>query len=238
MPTVCRRPDRGRGYAPGSLRRVFTNIGQYRFEGSLEGWVRRIVVHSALEVLRKRLVRFTDIDGEVETLSSTDTDIVEALSAGELMRLICDLPDGYRVVFNLYVIEGYDHNEIAALAGISAATSRSQLLKARRALQEQIKHCQTPPNTLCIVTKINMTNCSVSGCEIFPIPSVMIFGPAYPWRRRSAGIHVPDSLETILPPTFTQKLSLLNLISRSIERPLRCRGPGHNPRHNPLYPSV
>jgi len=127
--------------------RVFTNIDQYRFEGSLEGWIRRIVVHSALEVLRKRLVRFTDIDGEAEALSSPDTDAVTAMSAAELMRLICDLPDGYRVVFNLYVIEGYDHNEIANLLGISAATSRSQLLKARRALQEQIKSTDRSPNT-------------------------------------------------------------------------------------------
>jgi RNA polymerase sigma factor (sigma-70 family) len=151
MMAVCRRFASDLTEAEDMLQeafiRVFTNIGQYRFEGSLEGWIRRIVVHSALEVLRKRLVRFTDIDGEVETLSSTDTDAVEALSAGELMKLICDLPDGYRIVFNLYVIEGYDHNEIATLLGISAATSRSQLLKARRALQEEIKCTHRPPNT-------------------------------------------------------------------------------------------
>ena len=151
MMAVCRRFASDLTEAEDMLQeafiRVFTNIGQYRFEGSLEGWIRRIVVHSALEVLRKRLVRFTDIDGEVETLSSTDTDAVEALSAGELMKLICDLPDGYRIVFNLYVIEGYDHNEIATLLSISAATSRSQLLKARRALQEEIKCTHRPPNT-------------------------------------------------------------------------------------------
>jgi RNA polymerase sigma-70 factor (ECF subfamily) len=127
--------------------KVFTNIDQYRFEGSLEGWIRRIVVHSALEVLRKRLIRFTDIDGEAETLASTDSDAFAALSADELMKLICDLPDGYRVVFNLYVIEGYDHNEIASLLGVSAATSRSQLLKARRNLRDQIKSTDRSPNT-------------------------------------------------------------------------------------------
>jgi RNA polymerase sigma factor (sigma-70 family) len=151
MMAVCRRFASDLTEAEDMLQeafiRVFTNIDQYRFEGSLEGWIRRIVVHSALEVLRKRLIRFSDIDGEVETLSSTDTDAVEALSAGELMRLICDLPDGYRIVFNLYVIEGYDHNEIATLLGISAATSRSQLLKARRALQEEIKCTHRPPST-------------------------------------------------------------------------------------------
>jgi RNA polymerase sigma-70 factor (ECF subfamily) len=151
MMAVCRRYAGDLTEAEDMLQeafiKIFTNIEQYRFEGSLEGWIRRIVVHSALEVLRKRLIRFSDIDGEVETLSSPDTDAFDTLSAAGLMRLICDLPDGYRVVFNLYVIEGYDHNEIATLMGISAATSRSQLLKARRALQEQIKCTDRLPNT-------------------------------------------------------------------------------------------
>ena len=151
MMAVCRRFAGDLTEAEDMLQeafiRVFTSMEQFRFEGSLEGWIRRIVVHSALEVLRKRLVRFSDIDGEAETLVSPDTDAVAAMSAGELMKLICDLPDGYRVVFNLYVIEGYDHNEIATLLGVSAATSRSQLLKARRALQDQIKYTDSSPNT-------------------------------------------------------------------------------------------
>jgi RNA polymerase sigma factor (sigma-70 family) len=151
MMAVCRRFAGDLAEAEDMLQeafiRIFSNIDQYRFEGSLEGWIRRIVIHSALEVLRKRLIRFTDIGEEAETLSSPDTDAFAALSASELMRLICDLPDGYRVVFNLYVIEGYDHNEIATLLGISTATSRSQLLKARRALQEQIKCTDRLPNT-------------------------------------------------------------------------------------------
>jgi RNA polymerase sigma factor (sigma-70 family) len=151
MMAVCRRFAGDLTEAEDMLQeafiRVFTSMEQFRFEGSLEGWIRRIVVHSALEVLRKRLVRFTDIEGEAETLVSPDTDAVTAMSAGELMKLICDLPDGYRVVFNLYVIEGYDHNEIATLLGVSAATSRSQLLKARRALQDQIKYTDSSPNT-------------------------------------------------------------------------------------------
>jgi RNA polymerase sigma-70 factor (ECF subfamily) len=151
MMAVCRRFARDLTEAEDMLQeafiRVFTSMEQFRFEGSLEGWIRRIVVHSALEVLRKRLVRFTDIDGEAETLASPDTDAIASMSAGELMKLICDLPDGYRVVFNLYVIEGYDHNEIATLLGVSAATSRSQLFKARLALQEQIKSTDRSPNT-------------------------------------------------------------------------------------------
>ena len=143
MMAVCRRYASDLTEAEDMLQeafiKVFTNIGQYRGEGSLEGWVRRIVVNTTLEILQKRRIRFTDIDKEAETLPSTEADVFAAMSAEDLLKLICGLPEGYRVVFNLYVIEGYDHNEIAALAGINPATSRSQLLKARRALQEQIE---------------------------------------------------------------------------------------------------
>jgi RNA polymerase sigma factor (sigma-70 family) len=151
MMAVCRRYASDLTEAEDMLQdafiRVFTSISQYRFEGSLEGWVRRIVVNSALEVLQKRRIRFTDIDREVETLSAPDTDAFAALSADELLKLICDLPDGYRVVFNLYVIEGYDHNEIADMVGINPTTSRSQLLKARRALQEKVEYINRVPKT-------------------------------------------------------------------------------------------
>ena len=142
MMTVCRRYACDQTEAEDILQeafiKIFTNIAQYRFEGSFEGWIRRIVVHSALKFLQKKRIRFTDIEMEADTLPSRDVDAFAALSAEDLMKIIGSLPDGYRVVFNLYVIEGYDHTEIAALLGISPATSRSQLLKARRALQAQI----------------------------------------------------------------------------------------------------
>jgi RNA polymerase sigma factor (sigma-70 family) len=142
MMTVCRRYACDQTEAEDMLQdafiKVFTHIGQYRFEGPLEAWIRRIVVHSALKVLQKKRIRFADIAMEVDTIQNRDTDALSNLGAAELMKLINALPDGYRVVFNLYVIEGYDHNEIAALLDISPATSRSQLLKARRALRDQI----------------------------------------------------------------------------------------------------
>lgn len=151
MMAICRRYAADLTEAEDMLQeafiKIFTNIGQYRFDGALEGWVRRIVVNTALEVLRKRLIRFTDIDRETEELASPDTDVIAALSVGDLLKLICELPDGYRVVFNLYVIEGYDHNEIADLLGINPATSRSQLLKAKRVLREQIEYINRVPNT-------------------------------------------------------------------------------------------
>jgi RNA polymerase sigma factor (sigma-70 family) len=150
MMTVCRRYAADQTEAEDMLQdafiKVFTHLDQYRFEGSLEGWIRRIVVHCALKALQKKRIRFTDIARETEALPSPDAGALSAMSAAELLKLISALPDGYRVVFNLYVIEGYDHNEIAALLDISPATSRSQLLKARRALRDQIIESKRLPN--------------------------------------------------------------------------------------------
>lgn len=128
-----------------SFIRVFGNIGQYRFEGSLEGWVRRIVIHTALRILQKKKIRFAEINEEVDIEQSMSVDGVAALGAEELLKLISALPDGYRIVFNLYVLEGYDHNEIAAMLEINAATSRSQLSKARKVLQTQIENLTKLP---------------------------------------------------------------------------------------------
>jgi RNA polymerase sigma factor (sigma-70 family) len=150
MMTVCRRYAYDQTEAEDMLQdafiKVFTHLDQYRFEGSLEGWIRRIVVHCALKALQKKRIRFTDLALETEALPSPDAGALSAMSAAELLKLISALPDGYRVVFNLYVIEGYDHNEIAALLDISPATSRSQLLKARRALRDQIIENKRLPN--------------------------------------------------------------------------------------------
>jgi RNA polymerase sigma-70 factor (ECF subfamily) len=149
MMTVCRRYACDHSEAEDILQeafiKVFTNIAQFRFDGSLEGWIRRIVVHTALRTLQKKKVRFTGIEKEADTVASPEVDALAALSAEELLKLVGTLPDGYRIVFNLYVIEGFDHQEIGALLGINSATSRSQLAKARRALQTQIENRKRLP---------------------------------------------------------------------------------------------
>ena len=122
--------------------KVFVSLQQYRGEGSLEGWVRRIVVNCALAVVKKRKLQFAAIEEESRDLPSVDADVMDKMSTEELMKLIDELPDGYRVVFNLSVIDGYDHQEIAELLGISANTSRSQLLKARRSLRMRLIQLQ------------------------------------------------------------------------------------------------
>jgi len=128
-----------------SFIRVFNNIAQYRFEGSLEGWIRRIVIHTALRLLQKKKIRFAEINDDLDVEQSMSVDGIATLGAEELLKLISALPDGYRVVFNLYVLEGYDHNEIATMLDINAATSRSQLSKARKVLQTQIENLTKLP---------------------------------------------------------------------------------------------
>jgi len=141
---VCRRYARDMREAEDILQeafmKVFVSLRQYRGEGSLEGWVRRIVVNCALATMRKRKLQCVFIEEEVWEQPSVDADVLAKMSTEELMKLIGELPEGYRVVFNLNVIDGYDHQEIAELLGISPNTSRSQLLKARRWLQLRILH--------------------------------------------------------------------------------------------------
>jgi RNA polymerase sigma-70 factor (ECF subfamily) len=149
MMTVCLRYACDQAEAEDILQesfiKVFANIDQYRFEGPLEGWIRRIVVNTALRVLQKKKIEFAAIDEDLDIAQTMNVDVLTALGAEELLKLISGLPDGYRIVFNLYVLEGYDHNEIAQMLAITAATSRSQLLKARKVLQTQIENLQKLP---------------------------------------------------------------------------------------------
>ena len=118
---------------------IFNYIYQFKGEGSFEGWMRRIVVNTALRVIQKKKIRFTEIQEYQQPGFQVETSSYTSLQADELLKLINALPDGYRIVFNLNVIEGYSHEEIGQMLQIAASTSRSQLLKARRLLQEQIK---------------------------------------------------------------------------------------------------
>ncbi len=118
--------------------RVFSNMHQFKFEGSFEGWIRRVIVNAALKRLQKRKLHFQEITDRNEDAPRMEPYVYNHLGEAELMQLIQQLPDGYRTVFNLNVIEGYSHEEIADMLGIQAGTSRSQLVKARKMLQQQI----------------------------------------------------------------------------------------------------
>jgi RNA polymerase sigma factor (sigma-70 family) len=119
--------------------RVFQKIDAYRGDGSFEGWIRRIMVHSSIEYYRKyhKMVQLVDIE-DAAGYTSVDALATSKLAANDLMALIQQLAPGYRIVFNLFAIEGYSHKEIAEMTGISEGASKSQLSRARSVLKEQI----------------------------------------------------------------------------------------------------
>lgn len=119
--------------------RVFNSIQQYRFEGSFEGWLRRVFVTVAIREISKRKIHFSDIKMAVDETQSENPAVLSKISADEIHAMIRSMPDGYRTVFNLNIIEGYTHEEIAVMLGIQATTSRGQLLKARKYLQGMIE---------------------------------------------------------------------------------------------------
>ncbi|MGG9970639.1 RNA polymerase sigma factor [Ferruginibacter sp. SUN002] len=145
---VCQRYARNAADAEDILQdafiKVFDKMHQFKFEGSFEGWIRKIVVNTALK--KYTLTRYSkELSGyEIRDRDESvlDPSVYAHLTQKDLMELINNLPDGYRIVFNLYVIEGYQHDEIAEMLGIQPGTSRSQLVKARMMLQRQITEMQ------------------------------------------------------------------------------------------------
>ncbi len=137
--TVCRRYARDDMEAEDFLQegfiKVFKNLKNFRGEGSLYGWIKTIMVHTALRQIKKRM-SFEDA-ADVYYLSS-DPSVLSKLNAEDIIQTIQQLPEGYKMIFNLYHIEGYSHKEIGELLQIGESTSRSQLSKARKILKAQI----------------------------------------------------------------------------------------------------
>lgn len=122
--------------------KVFQYISQFKFEGAFEGWIRRIVVNTCIRHLEKKKMHFRDVDDSSYDVPAIGPQAYAQLGEGDLMKLISQLPEGYRMVFNLNAIEGYSHEEIAEMLNIQPGTSRSQLVKARKMLQHQISQLQ------------------------------------------------------------------------------------------------
>ena len=120
--------------------KVFRYLKDYRNEGSLEGWIRRTMVNTAINFYKKKVKYQKDVSlDQTEPINNEEESAIDKLSAKELLELIHGLPDGYRMVFNLNVIEGYTHKEIGGMLNISENTSKSQLSRARGVLQEKLK---------------------------------------------------------------------------------------------------
>jgi RNA polymerase sigma-70 factor (ECF subfamily) len=147
MFVVCMRYARNREEAEELLQeafmRVFDHIHQYKFTGSFEGWVRKIMVNCALSKYRGKshLHAVASVDISSSNIEYADNeDILSKISVKELIKMVQQLPPAYRMVFNLYVFEGMKHREIAVHLNISEGTSKSNLSDARAILQKNVHH--------------------------------------------------------------------------------------------------
>ncbi len=119
--------------------KVFRNLSMYRGDGSFEGWVRRIFVNTAIEHYRRKANVYPVTETHENILEAKEVSALDSLSIKDLQAIIQKLSPGYKTIFNLYIIEGYTHKEIAEMLGISEGTSKSQLARAKTILQNLVK---------------------------------------------------------------------------------------------------
>ena len=143
MFSVCRRYVKVQEVAEEMLSngfvKAFKNIDKFEFRGSFEGWLRRIMVNECLNYLQTQKgiwLSIEDAEFEVNKSHSVSDDTAD-LHVQDLLAMVDELPTGYRTVFNMYCIEGYKHNEIGEILGISENTSKTQLMRARETLQKK-----------------------------------------------------------------------------------------------------
>ena len=146
MLAVCMRYTSDRDEAQDVMQegfiKIFKNIHNYRGEGSLEGWIRRIMVHSAISRYRKLKPMMLTSEVSENSMPCYRSDQTNTMEAKELMNIIQQLPDNYRSVFNLYAIEGYSHQEIGTMLGITELLSRTTLHRARGILKRKVTQLQ------------------------------------------------------------------------------------------------
>ncbi len=118
--------------------KVFNNLKSFRHDGSLEGWIRRIMINVSLEKFRKQHLLYPVEDVSMYDSVNYSDDVIAKISADDLLKLIQELPPRYQLVFNLYVIEGMSHQEIASAMSITQGTSKSNLSRAREILKKKV----------------------------------------------------------------------------------------------------
>ena len=143
MYSICLRYMNNEDEAKDALQegfiKVFKNISKFKFTGSFEGWMKRIFVNSSIELIRKRKMHL-----DVSELNSNELPLTAKIETGsmdaeKMMTLVQQLPEGYRTVFNMFIVDGNSHKEISDYLEISESTSKTQLFKARKQLQEWLK---------------------------------------------------------------------------------------------------
>lgn len=125
--------------------KVFKNLPNFEFKGSFEGWIRKIMIRESISYLRK--TQFVVFDEDLVTQNTAQTNLDGLENVAYIQSLIDALPQGYKMVFILYAVEGYKHHEIAKMLEITEGTSKSQLFKARKILQEQLQLGTATPKT-------------------------------------------------------------------------------------------
>lgn len=139
---LCRRYVKGELEAEdvmiNGFMKVFSKINTFEEKGSFEGWMKRIMINESLGYIRKNKAMYLETDIEAADKEPDLDKLSTALEAKDLLRMINELPSGYRTIFNLYAIEGYSHKEIGKLLGINENTSKSQLSRARMHLQKKL----------------------------------------------------------------------------------------------------
>ena len=144
---TCRRyaPDADTAYdfAQEAWLTAFAKLDAYREEGNFEGWLRRLTARRCIDLLRRRGLRTEELPAVLPKGAQLEPDVLHRLAAEELLRYVEQLPEGYRLVFNLVAVEGLNHAEVASALGISESSSRSQLTRARRTLQRKLANIIT-----------------------------------------------------------------------------------------------
>lgn len=142
MYAICYRyaknSDQAKDILQDGFIKAFTKLNEFKFEGSFEGWLKRIFINHALEYIRKEMRQPDMVSVEDVHDLASDTLQFHDLDLNKIMAQIHKLPTGYRTAINLYIIEGYSHKEIAELLGISESTSKTQLHKGRLMLQKML----------------------------------------------------------------------------------------------------
>ncbi|MCD4790486.1 MAG: sigma-70 family RNA polymerase sigma factor [Bacteroidales bacterium] len=135
----CSSKDEAEDVMLDGFMNIFSKMKLYNKRGSFEGWMKRVIVNTAIDNFRKNKKHYyhSDID-DFENELVIEANLLESFSAKEILNTVQQLSEGYRIVFNLFAIEGYSHQEIADMLGISINTSKTQLFKARKLLQKKL----------------------------------------------------------------------------------------------------
>lgn len=144
----CSHTDEAEDVMLKGFMNIFTKIESFKSIGSFEGWMKRIMVNTAIDNFRKNKKHLNQSDiSDFENDLKFEDHLPGNISAGEIMSIVQNLPTGYKIVFNLFAIEGYEHNEIAEMLGVSVNTSKTQLFKARKMLQKSLNKINMDSST-------------------------------------------------------------------------------------------